>query len=192
MSKPGSSSSSAAVPGDVLDSLAVLRAGMDLLPVGVVLVTGDDVATAVTRDCNAAYAKMVGLAPAVGARLSSLPYTYHSPDRRERLPPAEWPALRAIATGEAVLDQELHLRRADGEWRVVLASAAPVRQDGRVRGAVVVCQDITGQKDLERALKESEERSRRWLDALPSLAWRCDGAGACLECNRGWLAYTGQ
>ncbi|MFL5272879.1 MAG: PAS domain S-box protein [Anaeromyxobacteraceae bacterium] len=165
---------------------------MDLLPVGVVLVTGEDVATAVTRECNAAYAHMVGATPPRGASLASLPYAYYAADRRERLPTSGWPALRAIATGEAVLDQELHLRRASGEWRVVLASAAPVRQDGRVRGAVVVCRDITGQKQLERALQQSEERSRRWLDALPSLAWRCDATGAWLECNSRWLTYTGQ
>jgi PAS domain S-box-containing protein len=192
MTKPAMPSNDAALTPAVLEPLAVLRAAMDLLPVGVVLVTGDDVATAVTRECNAAYANIVGATLDCGASLASLPYAYYAADRRERLPTSRWPALRAIATGEAVLDQELHLRRANGDWRVVLASAAPVRQDCRVRGAVVVCQDITRQKQLERALQQSEERSRRWLDALPSLAWRCDATGAWLECNSRWLTYTGQ
>jgi len=192
MSTPAISPTDTGVPGDALDIFTVLRAAMDLLPVGVVLVIGDDVATAVTRECNAAYAQMVGVRPVKGASLTSLPYAYYAPDRREPLPTARWPSLRAISTGEDVLDQELHLCRADGEWRVILASAAPVRQDGRVRGAIVVCQDVTAQKRLNRALQESEERSRRWLDAVSALAWRCDARLLCIECNSRWLAYCGQ
>ena len=40
-------------------------------------------------------------------------------------------------------EPELHLRRPDGEWRVLCASTAPIGRDGRVQGAVVVYQDVT-------------------------------------------------
>jgi PAS domain S-box-containing protein len=43
----------------------------------------------------------------------------------------------------------------------------------------------------ERKAREAEERYRRWLEAIPALAWRCDAAGAVLECNGRWLEYTG-
>jgi signal transduction histidine kinase len=69
----------------------------------------------------------------------------------EPLPWDEVPLARALMRGEAVLGAELLIRRASGVLVPVLGSAAPVRSDrGESEGAVVVFQDITLLKEIER------------------------------------------
>ncbi|HZT09226.1 MAG TPA: ATP-binding protein [Chloroflexota bacterium] len=63
-------------------------------------------------------------------------------------------ASRALA-GETVAQEEELLRRPDGREIPVLGSARPVVDgDGEVRGAVVILQDISRLKDLERMREE--------------------------------------
>ncbi|MRG91730.1 sensor histidine kinase [Polyangium spumosum] len=77
--------------------------------------------------------------------------------RRPTGEPFEWeedPLCRAVTRGERVQGLELSLRTAAGAEIPVLASAAPVRleehEDGGRVGAVMVLQDITALKELER------------------------------------------
>ena len=178
-------------PAPACDAFERVRAVMDLLPVGIILVVGDSVASARAGPCNAAYVSIVGVAPAIGSRPSEQPHAYFYSDRTEPLPQPDWPVHRAIASGEPVRGQVLQLRRRDGEWRVVSVTATPLTQEGRVQGAVVVYQDLTAQHDLEKALREGEQRWRQWLEATPCAAWWIDPAGS-MECNRYWFDYTGQ
>jgi len=131
---------------------------IEALPVGVVLLAGNDAARVTTYACNAAYSSLVG-DPPHGSMLQGLPFGFYRADRRTALARAELPGFRAIS-GETVRDEELHVRRADGAWRVVVAGAAPVRQRTRIVGAVVVCQDITSLNDTEDALRRSEQELR--------------------------------
>jgi PAS domain S-box-containing protein len=63
-------------------------------------------------------------------------------------------ASRALR-GEAVVDVELVLVRPDGTRVPLLCGASPVRDgDGRLRGAVVIVQDISRIKELERLREE--------------------------------------
>jgi signal transduction histidine kinase len=140
---------------------------MDLLPAGVMLVEGASSSNARVERCNAACARLLGASPTAGTSVSELSYAYYRPDRSEPLARSDWPSLRAIATGETVHEPELHLRRPDGEWLVLSASAAPLRQDGRVRGAVVVYQDVTAKHRSASAMAEEQLlASREELRAL--------------------------
>jgi len=67
----------------------------------------------------------------------------------------EWPSDIALRTGEAVLDREIDLLRADGTRATILDSSAPFRDPaGQITGAVVVIQDITDRKQAEEELRQ--------------------------------------
>ncbi|NMO16139.1 PAS domain-containing protein [Pyxidicoccus fallax] len=64
--------------------------------------------------------------------------------------------------------------------------------DGKVSGIFVQGHDITVQKRVEAALKESEERFRNMADHAPVMLWVTDPSGACTYLNRSWYEFTGQ
>jgi PAS domain S-box-containing protein len=68
----------------------------------------------------------------------------------------EWPLARAIATGEVVSGEEIHIERIDGRRLALLVSASPIRDRmGRILAGIVVDQDITEQKQTLDAMKAS-------------------------------------
>jgi two-component system, chemotaxis family, CheB/CheR fusion protein len=61
--------------------------------------------------------------------------------------PQEWPLARALATGEAVLDEKLEFVRADSVRATLSMSAAPIRDpSGRTFAAVAAFWDVTDRK----------------------------------------------
>lgn len=161
-------------PVGIIDDLTHLRAVMDLLPVGVLIIEGDSPDTAVTKANNPAFDQILGIPAGPNSDRDSLPYTHYRPDRCTRVSADEWPGILAMTKGEIVRDFELHIDRADGEWRVVLASAAPIFRHGQVGGAVIIVQDITEQKRIEEALRDSEERFRSLADNASDVIMRLD------------------
>lgn len=70
-----------------------------------------------------------------------------------------WSLSRALATGEPVLDEVIEFQDADGATKTIVSSVIPLRHgDGPVYGAVVVNDDVTTLRRLERRLREREER----------------------------------
>jgi PAS domain S-box-containing protein len=68
--------------------------------------------------------------------------------------PVDLPSSQALA-GETPSRQELLIERSDGARVPVVANAAPVRlPDGKIAGAVIVFQDISALKELQRAREE--------------------------------------
>jgi signal transduction histidine kinase len=71
------------------------------------------------------------------------------------VPWEELPLARAIVRGESVKGIELLVRKPDETVLPVIASASPVRDDqGRAAGAIVVFQDVSLLKELERLREE--------------------------------------
>nr|WP_299595770.1 EAL domain-containing protein [Sphingomonas bacterium] len=63
-----------------------------------------------------------------------------------------------------------------GEKRVLQTSAIPWRRDGAICGVVAVSRDITAQKQVEHALRDSEERFRLAARAVGLGIWDYDAA----------------
>jgi PAS domain S-box-containing protein len=111
--------------------------------------------------------------------------------------PEDRAALQAISNaglqrGEP-FEKEYRIVRPDGAVRVI-HSWNRFERDGRGKPVRVLgtCQDITERKELERALRMSEERYRSLVGAITSVVWTADAEGRCVEPQHAWEAYTGQ
>lgn len=99
--------------------------------------------------------------------------------------------LAAMAAGEPYED-EMRLRRADGEYRWFLIRTVPLRDE---RGNIVkwygTSTDIEDRKRAEDALRDSEDRLRHVVDTIPAIVWSALPDGAVDFVNDRWLQYTG-
>ena len=88
------------------------------------------------------------------------------PEAGTPMPLRELPLFRALAAREAVHDIEYQLAAAGRPPRTMVANARVIRgADGEFLGAVSASRDMTGQKAVERALRESEARVRGAVEA---------------------------
>jgi PAS domain-containing protein len=77
------------------------------------------------------------------------------------LPESRWPLVRVLRNHEAIVREEMLVRRRNGDLIPVALIAASVRDAaGDVSGAMVIVQDISDRKALERLREE-------WAAALP-------------------------
>jgi len=128
----------------------LLRALIDTMPIGVI-VSNADGALLMT---NPAGMSILGGAVAGNVYHPERRYTAHRPDG-SIFPPEEMPLRRALERGQITQDVEILIHRKDGAERLVLAGAAPVRDEaGRVVSAVMVFQDITERKQAEETLEQ--------------------------------------
>src|SRR6185369_16222700 len=81
----------------------------------------------------------------------------------------------------------------DGTERAIADSAAPIRGlDGALRGAVMVFRDVSDERSMERALRESEERFRLLVDSVRDYAiFMLDPEGRVQSWNRGAARIKG-
>ncbi len=71
----------------------------------------------------------------------------------------QYPIVRSLLRGEVIRDGEIPYRKDDGTLTTLQISSAPIYEEpGKITGAVVIFGDISARKQLERILKESEER----------------------------------
>jgi PAS domain S-box-containing protein len=97
----------------------------------------------------------------------------------------------AFATGEPWEDT-FPLRSKSGEYRWFLSRALPIRNaDGRVARWFGTNTDITQQREMEQALRESEQQFRTLANSIPQLAWMANQNGYIFWYNERWYDYTG-
>ena len=149
--------------------LEAVRAAMDALPIGVVFAEYPRGGPPAIVTHNAAYARIAGVKAHPSTPFADLPFSIYLPDRMTRVPPEHWPAPTAARTGKRVPEQELHLRRSNGEWRVLMVSAAPLpRVPGDdVRRAAGVLLDVTERRRAEEDLSRRGQLLRLVIETSP-------------------------
>ena len=89
---------------------------------------------------------------------------------------------RILSTGQPMIDKIERIRRADGEFRWVTATKAPIKDEGgRITGIVGISRDITERLSAERALRASEENYRLLVENANEVI---------VVAQDGWLRYV--
>jgi PAS domain S-box-containing protein len=98
---------------------------------------------------------------------------------------------QVLSSGSDMLEQELHIRRPDGEERLLVVSVAPIR-DGPVTGVHGLARDITD----ERRIAEERERARQLYERLvttsPDAIYALDLEGRFTEVSRATAELIGR
>ncbi len=107
------------------------------------------------------------------------------------------------AAGKPELEMHLALTQGKGEnerWHLRKDSSRfwgsglmmPLRDlEGDVQGFLKIMQDKTERRQIEEALRQSENRYRTLADAVPQLMWSKSADGRLEFCNQHWQNYTG-
>lgn len=92
------------------------------------------------------------------------------PDDGKPVKVEEWGAVRAIRDGEITLNQEVEIETFNGVRKLILNSAVPFYSDrGVLEGAVVVNQDITQRRRMEKELLQNYELLERYFSSIDTL-----------------------
>ena len=100
---------------------------------------------------------------------------------------------QVIAENRPVLQIEQTQRRPDGTQAVLSTSKVPLRDEmGKVIGILGIYTDITEQKQMEKALAESEARFQAFMDFSPVVSFIKDEGGRYIYGNRAWCLQFGK
>ncbi|MCO6429975.1 MAG: PAS domain S-box protein [Deltaproteobacteria bacterium] len=101
--------------------------------------------------------------------------------------------LSKIRSGRKVSQFETERRRKDGTLINISVSSSPFTDpDGKIIGATKIARDITVQKKIDAALRESEQRFRMLADSAPVMIWMSDENKGGIYFNHRWLEFTGR
>lgn len=89
--------------------------------------------------------------------------------------------LEQVKLGETIERYETVRVRKDGQRIAIAATISPIKDvTGQVIGAAKIARDITARKQVEVALRESENRFQTFMDNSPAASWITDAAGRIL------------
>jgi hypothetical protein len=103
-------------------------------------------------------------------------------DTGKRIEAREWAGARAIEKGETSIDEVIDIECFDGTRKTMLNSAMPIKDaEGKVLGAIIVNQDITEKRRLE---KEREDLIAKLEKALAQVRTLSGLLPICASCKR--------
>jgi PAS domain S-box-containing protein len=94
------------------------------------------------------------------------------------------------ASGEAVMDDQVFMRKDGSVFPVALVSKASYTDNGQMEALVVAFQDISGRINAEEALQKSEVRLRTLFDSTSDAVMLLDDYGF-IDCNKAALKMFG-
>jgi len=155
-----------ALPPDGAEArLELMRAVFNALPMSIGIID----ATGKVLELSAGTEELWGGSPRPDDVDAYGVYRAFHPETGERLRPEEWATARALASGEAVVDQVVEIERFDAERRTVLGSTTPLRSPaGTLLGWVGVNSDITELAEARRQAQRETLFVRATLDAMQS------------------------
>ena len=115
---------------------------------------------------------------------------------RRLLPPSrsqeEADILSRIARGERVEHFDTLRVGKNGKSIDVSVTISPIRDSrGAIVGASNIARDIPRSKQIEQALRDSEERFQALANGIPQLTWMAEPDGHIFWYNQRWYDYTG-
>jgi two-component system cell cycle sensor histidine kinase/response regulator CckA len=97
-----------------------------------------------------------------------------------------------LQTSQPVLNREEYVLDAAGQRRWLSTSKLPLKDgQGRIIGLVGIGRDITERKQMEDALRESEERYRKLVETAPDVIYSLSEDGAIKTLNPAFERITG-
>jgi two-component system CheB/CheR fusion protein len=164
------------------------RTLFELVPVAVY--TTD--AEGVIQEFNGRATELWGRAPEKGRVKFCGSFKIFHPDGRP-MPLDECPMARVLRGEElGPADLDIVVEQENGTRRnVVVAPRALRDKAGQVVGAINSLHDITHRKEIEEALRASEERLRTVADNVPQVIWTNESGGKANYFNRRWYEYSG-
>ncbi|HBF39539.1 MAG TPA: hypothetical protein DDW50_19745 [Firmicutes bacterium] len=173
-------------------AVVTLETILDTIPIGVIVAESED--GKITYCSSAAkeildisaFGIVKDLVPGEQRRIKML-----HPDRSE-ISPQEWPLAKALRNGKTIENEETIIQHEDGWEMATVISCTPLRDNnGQILGTVASIVNISKRRQMESALRESEERFRVLAEALPQLMWITDATGKFTYLNRQFYHYTG-
>jgi PAS domain S-box-containing protein len=172
-----------------IEEKTLLETIMQTLPVGVAIVDSQGGSVRYNTDYERIWG---GPGPAVNTVADYTAFKAWWLDSGRPVEPQEWASALTLQSGRLVANQLMQIQRFDGSFAYVLNSAAPIRDlNGDMVGAAVVIQDITESKQVEHALRVSEERFQLAAEIGRSGTWDWDVASGEVIWSRGHYDLLG-
>lgn len=145
-----------------LQNETLVRHVLEVLPVGVWITDRNGVITT----GNPAGRRIWGGARYVGPKEYDL-YKGWRVETGERIEAGDWAAVKAVREGKTTLNELLEIEAFTGEHRFMLNSSIPIRdENGEIRGAVVVNQDVTDLMKVRNAVAKAREEAEHQVHVL--------------------------
>ncbi len=107
--------------------------------------------------------------------------------------PALQAAWKAATDGEDEYQAEFRVKLPDGSTRWLAGIGAVIRDaEGNVTAIHGLNRDVTGEKEWQEQILDSEERFRNMANAAPAMLWVTDENHQCNFLSQSWRDFTGR